>query len=119
MENEKFLSIKGRLRRKDYLIRVVLLSIPLAIINVIVESTQNTAVMIFLIIFILMMFILITIQSIKRLHDTDMSGWYYLVSLIPIVNVILGIYLIFEDGKPGLNKYGEDPKGRQSVDNSQ
>ena len=45
-----------------------------------------------------------------------MSGWYYFISLVPIANLVLGLYLIFQNGTPGPNKYGEDPKGRQCIE---
>lgn len=56
--------------------------------------------------------------NVRRLHDRDMSGWWYLgfivASFIPIVNIIAGIaYLVLMvlPGTPGPNRFGEDPKG--------
>ncbi|MBV1918975.1 MAG: DUF805 domain-containing protein [Sphingomonadaceae bacterium] len=60
---------------------------------------------------------------VRRLHDRDMSGWWYLGlvvgSLIPIVNFIAGIaflVLMFLPGTPGPNRFGPDPKDPASVD---
>jgi uncharacterized membrane protein YhaH (DUF805 family) len=45
-------------------------------------------------------------SSVRRLHDLDMSGWWYLISFIPIIGlVILFIFLGFFPSKPD-NKYG-------------
>ncbi len=33
---------------------------------------------------------------IKRLHDIKMSGWWLLLFLVPFVNFIFGIYLLFK-----------------------
>lgn len=41
MEKETFFSINGRLQRKDHFIRVILLSIPVAIMDVASESLQE------------------------------------------------------------------------------
>jgi uncharacterized membrane protein YhaH (DUF805 family) len=115
MEKESFFSGKGRLRRKDYFIRVILLSIPSYFMKVIGDTSQEPGLLIFAIFISLICMVLIAIQGIKRLHDINMSGWYWLVFLIPVVNLIFGLYVVFKDGTPGSNKYGEDPKARQSV----
>ena len=56
--------------------------------------------------------------SVRRLHDRDMSGWWYLGfivgSLIPIVGFLVSIaYLVLMalPGTPGPNRFGPDPKG--------
>ena len=51
-------------------------------------------------------------QYVKRLHDTDKSGWLILLSLIPVVNFALALYMLFADGTVGPNRYGLDPKNR-------
>jgi uncharacterized membrane protein YhaH (DUF805 family) len=43
--------------------------------------------------------------SVRRLHDMDKSGWWILLSLIPIVNLIL-LYWFCKRGDPGLNRFG-------------
>lgn len=47
--------------------------------------------------------------SVKRLHDLDKSGWYFLVYLIPIVGSFFIFYLWFAKGIEGDNQYGPDP----------
>ena len=51
-------------------------------------------------------------QGVKRLHDVDKSGWLLLLGLIPLVNIVLGLYMLFADGTVGPNRYGADPKNR-------
>lgn len=51
-------------------------------------------------------------QYVKRLHDTDKSGWLILLALIPVVNIGLALYMLFADGTVGPNRYGLDPKNR-------
>lgn len=48
--------------------------------------------------------------SVRRLHDIGKSGWYYLLSLVPIVGTIVLIIWFCQEGKIGSNEYGEDPK---------
>jgi uncharacterized membrane protein YhaH (DUF805 family) len=50
--------------------------------------------------------------SVKRAHDRGKSGWWVLISFIPIAGFIwwlidLGIL----EGEKGPNKYGPDPRG--------
>ena len=47
---------------------------------------------------------------IRRLHDIGKSGWWYLLVLIPLVNLVL-IYVFILDSQPGVNQYGPNPKG--------
>ena len=54
---------------------------------------------------------------VRRLHDRDMSGWWYLgivvASMIPLIGVIASIafiVLMLLPGTPGPNRYGPDPK---------
>ena len=43
---------------------------------------------------------------VRRLHDTGRSGWYYWMSLIPIVGPILLLVALCEAPAPGPNQYG-------------
>lgn len=61
--------------------------------------------------------------NVRRLHDRDMSGWWYLgflvAGFIPFLNLITSIaYLVLMllPGTPGPNRYGEDPKGAAAPD---
>ncbi len=63
-----------------------------------------------MIIFQLIIAVVLIVVSIKRLHDIDKSGWYYLLALVPFIGApILIIYLGFIKGTNGPNQYGEDP----------
>lgn len=45
----------------------------------------------------------------RRLNDLNRSGWFVLLFIIPIVNLLLVIYLIFFPGTEGENRYGPMP----------
>jgi len=47
--------------------------------------------------------------TIRRLHDSDKSGWLYLTSLIPYVGGLILIVLCCLRGTNGANRFGEDP----------
>jgi uncharacterized membrane protein YhaH (DUF805 family) len=48
--------------------------------------------------------------GVRRLHDTDKSGWWLLIGLIPIVGFIILIVFWATEGRPGVNRYGGSPK---------
>jgi len=47
--------------------------------------------------------------SVRRLHDTDKSGWFVLISIIPILGLII-FFLLMADGSKGKNRFGPKPK---------
>lgn len=48
--------------------------------------------------------------SLKRCHDRDRSGWFLLISLIPLVGALwLIVELAFLKGTSGENRFGPDP----------
>ena len=48
--------------------------------------------------------------SVRRLHDVGKSGWWILISLIPVVGAIWLIVLLCLDSQPEANEWGENPK---------
>ena len=48
---------------------------------------------------------------VRRLHDTENSGWMFFILLIPLIGSIWVFVLMIMDSKPGKNKWGPNPKG--------
>lgn len=48
---------------------------------------------------------------VRRLHDTDRSGWYYWIVLIPLIGGIILLVWFCSRGTQGSNSYGADPLG--------
>ncbi|MBF9057568.1 DUF805 domain-containing protein [Rhodobacterales bacterium HKCCSP123] len=49
--------------------------------------------------------------AVRRLHDLDMSGWWYLLVFIPFVGALVLIYFFVQRGTVGPNRFGRDPLG--------
>ena len=49
----------------------------------------------------------------RRLHDTNRSGMFMLLCLVPLVGAIILLVFCAQDGTPGDNQYGADPKSVQ------
>jgi uncharacterized membrane protein YhaH (DUF805 family) len=48
--------------------------------------------------------------SVRRLHDTDRSGWWLLIGLIPFIGGIVLLVFFVLAGTRGPNRHGPDPK---------
>lgn len=53
--------------------------------------------------------------GVRRLHDTNRTGWWILINLIPVLGLLLFIYFMVCDGDRGLNRFGDDPKALSSL----
>src|SRR6056297_2967944 len=50
--------------------------------------------------------------TVRRLHDTNRSGWFVLLEFIPLIGGIYLMILCVEEGTPGENEYGKNPKNK-------
>ncbi len=48
--------------------------------------------------------------AVRRLHDKDMSGWWILIGIIPLIGTLFLLFQFVTEGTPGPNKYGPNPK---------
>ena len=60
--------------------------------------------------FLLAMVIPSIAVTFRRLHDTDHSGWWLLIGLVPLVGTIILFIFMIQDGQSGENQYGPNPK---------
>ena len=49
-------------------------------------------------------------SSIRRLHDTNRSGWWLLISMVPGVGPLILFAMTVTDSEPGENRFGPNPK---------
>jgi uncharacterized membrane protein YhaH (DUF805 family) len=47
--------------------------------------------------------------SIRRLHDTDRTGWWLVIGLVPLLGFIVLLIFFVSPGTQGVNRYGADP----------
>ncbi len=52
--------------------------------------------------------------AVRRLHDTDRSGWWILLSLVPVAGLILFVFYL-QPGTRGPNRFGPDPRPQALV----
>ncbi|MCC5876627.1 MAG: DUF805 domain-containing protein [Candidatus Sumerlaeia bacterium] len=46
----------------------------------------------------------------RRLHDIGQSGWWILIGLVPCIGWIVILFFTIQEGTPGKNEYGPNPK---------
>lgn len=111
---KKYAVFSGRARRKEYwyfFLGNFIIGIVLAVIGFLTGSA-SVKVGVNILSGILNLAILLPGLgvAVRRLHDTGHSGWYFLMSFIPLVGTIMLIVALASDSHPGTNEYGPYPK---------
>lgn len=97
-------SFEGRIRRTEYGLSYLIATVSLLVVAAIAGALDAMALYyLFLIPFLWF----IWSQGARRCHDLGNSGFW---QLIPFY----GLWLLFAEGEPGTNKYGDNPKGISS-----
>ena len=101
----KSFTFSGRSSRSEYW-WWVLAGILFQIICAIIAVLGNVAVTA---IFPILLVIPTTTMIVRRLHDLEKSGWWFLIVLIPLVGILYLIYLFIQEGDMNENIYGPIP----------
>ncbi len=112
---KKYAVFSGRARRKEYWY-FSLFNLLITIVLAVIDGMTGTLIAeanIGLLggIYALAILIPFLAVSVRRLHDTDRSGWWLLIALIPLIGAIVILVFMVQDSKPGENQYGSNPKG--------
>ena len=54
--------------------------------------------------------------SIRRLHDTDRTGWWAFITFVPLVGGLVLFVFTVLDSTPGRNRFGPNPKTGEQED---
>lgn len=112
---QKYADFSGRSRRTEYwmfMLFHILAIFALAIFSAILNSSESLSVVlsVLLIIYVLGSFIPALAITIRRLHDTGKSGWFYLLTFIPYIGGIILLVFTAQDSENMHNKWGPNPK---------
>jgi uncharacterized membrane protein YhaH (DUF805 family) len=114
----KYTVFDGRARRKEYwffMLFNLLISMALGLFDRLTGSFDPmSGVGFFGSIYTLGILIPGLAVSVRRLHDTGRSGWWLLISLVPLVGGLVLLYFMVLEGDAGTNPYGEPPKSEPS-----
>ncbi|EST21673.1 hypothetical protein N566_27235 [Streptomycetaceae bacterium MP113-05] len=107
---KKYATFSGRARRKEYwmytLFNVVILMALLAL-GFAVLGENGVYLYLAYMVAVLVPTLAVTV---RRLHDTGRSGWWYFITFVPLVGPIVLLVFTCSGGTPAPNQYGPDPK---------
>jgi len=111
---KKYAQFSGRARRKEYWF-FVLFSTIISLVLMMVDSTTGTMKVaagygLLSSLYSLAVLIPSLAVAVRRLHDTNRSGWWLLIGFIPLIGAIILIIFFASDSNPETNEYGPNPK---------
>jgi uncharacterized membrane protein YhaH (DUF805 family) len=98
---KKYAEFNGRARRKEYWIYMLINLIIAFVVGFVSGFFLNSSVL--GVIYGLAVLVPSIAVGVRRMHDTDHSGWWL---LFPVVNLILAV----QEGQAAANRFGSDPK---------
>lgn len=111
---KKYADFSGRARRKEFwlfMLKYMICCIILCFIDIALKTwSYEYGIGLYSGIFIFALMIPATAVAVRRLHDSNRSGWWYLLVLLPILGplVLLAFYCLA--GTDGPNRFGTDPR---------
>ncbi len=104
---KKYAEFSGRAGRPEFwmffLIHFIILIVLFAI------STRVNFFGIIYLIYVLGTIVPYIAAAVRRLHDTDKSGWFILIGFIPVVGGIILLILLALPGSSDSNRFGAPP----------
>ncbi|WP_294032990.1 DUF805 domain-containing protein [uncultured Moraxella sp.] len=113
---KNYANFNGRARRKEYwgtmLVYMIVAVILSMLMNITFWISEYLSYFFVLVasIFYLATIVPIIALTVRRLHDVDKSGWWYFISLVPLIGGIWLLILLCTEGTRGENQFGADPK---------
>jgi len=114
---KQYADFKGRARRKEYwmfvlistIISYLIMGIDYAL-NFVYTTDMGSSFYYMNSLYSLFVLIPSFAVLVRRLHDIGKSGWFFFIIFIPIIGIIWLLVLLCKNGDEGENKYGVDPK---------
>lgn len=109
----KYAVFKGRARRREYWIFELMNTVIALALFVLAVAVGKAGAPYFLslpFLYIAAMAIPSLAGLIRRLHDTNRSGWWVLISMVPLVGPLILLAMTLTDSDPGENRFGPNPK---------
>lgn len=123
----KYADFQGRARRSEYWLWVLFIVVVTTVLNMLggamgaaIDPTNpmgaySSPAGIVSLLFSLATLVPSIAVAVRRLHDTNRSGWWFLLVLIPFAGWLVLLVFYVLPGTVGANKFGEDPKGGETA----
>jgi uncharacterized membrane protein YhaH (DUF805 family) len=108
---KKYAAFSGRAQRKEYWYFILFNLIAIFIVGIIEVAigADRGALQILYWLAVLLPGIGV---SVRRLHDTNRSGWWLLIAFVPLIGTIVLIVFYCQDSDAGDNRFGPNPKAQ-------
>lgn len=106
---QKYLTISGRARRAEYWWWVLFVFLGNMLFGFVDQIVFGTEVSFLGGIFSLAVLLPSICVGGRRLHDRDMSAWWLLLMLVPVIGTIILLVIYLLPGTEGPNRFGPDP----------
>jgi uncharacterized membrane protein YhaH (DUF805 family) len=111
----KYATFSGRARRSEYwywVLFLILVSVVASVLDSVlklrvVEGAPYGWITVIVGLALIIPGIAVTV---RRLHDTDRSGWWYLLTFVCGIGALIVLVFCIIEGTPGPNRYGDSPK---------
>lgn len=107
---DNYANFKGRARRQEYWMFAFINLIIILILNTVDRVIFGSSMAILSSLYGLAILIPGIAVAVRRLHDTDRSGWWALLGLIPVIGTIALIVMMCFNSTSGENRFGPNPK---------
>ncbi len=104
----KYAVFTGRARRKEYWMFVLINAVVVFVLGII-NVAMGADVPAIPTVYSLAVFLPSLAVTVRRLHDTDRSGWWFLLVFIPIIGAIVFLVFMATPGSEMLNRFGNSP----------
>ncbi len=116
---KKYAVFSGRARLKEYwmfvLFNLIFGIAAILLDNLLGTASEDTGYGVIYGLYSLAILLPALAVMVRRLHDIGKSGWWFFISLIPLVGGIWLLVLLATSGQVGDNQYGPDPKAVAQV----
>ena len=112
---KKYATFEGRARRSEYwyfVLFYILILLALTFVDGLVGTlSEEAGIGVLGGMFALGTLVPALAVTVRRLHDTNRSGWWVLVGIVPILGDVVLLVFAALDSQPGANRFGPNPKG--------
>ncbi|MCF8483508.1 MAG: DUF805 domain-containing protein [Rhodospirillum sp.] len=110
--SKNYANFQGRASRPEYwwfALFYFVIVIALSFVDVFVLGADDSGFSILSTIFSLALLLPSLAVAVRRLHDTNRTGWWLLIGIIPLIGFVVMVVFLVSKGTDGSNKFGDKP----------
>ncbi|MFF2203560.1 DUF805 domain-containing protein [Streptomyces sp. NPDC058145] len=107
---KKYAVFKGRARRKEYWMFTLVVYAIYGVLGGLAVATRMPTLAVGFLIAVLVFALPTWAVTVRRLHDSGLSGWLVFIGLVPTIGFVALTTFCCTKSNEGANKYGPNPK---------